>query len=47
MVAPPHGLTLVAVGYPDDPGEYAARALLTRSRRRQAISDVGTTEVQG
>ena len=23
MVAPPHGLTLVAVGYPDDAGEYA------------------------
>lgn len=31
-VAPPHGLTLVAVGYPD-PGGYAARAGLTRNRR--------------
>ncbi len=31
-VAPPHGLTLVAVGYPDQTG-YAARALLTRARR--------------
>ena len=25
-VAPAHGLTLVAVGYPDDPAEYAHRA---------------------
>ena len=24
VVAPPHGLTLVAVGYPDDAAEYAA-----------------------
>ena len=29
-VAPAHGLTLVAVGYPDDPAEYARRADLTR-----------------
>jgi tRNA pseudouridine38-40 synthase len=33
VVAPPHGLTLVAVGYPDDPAEYGARAELTRNRR--------------
>ncbi len=33
VVAPPHGLTLVAVGYPDDPLEFARRAELTRNRR--------------
>jgi tRNA pseudouridine38-40 synthase len=33
VVAPPHGLTLVAVGYPDDPVEFARRAELTRNRR--------------
>ncbi|WP_422773162.1 tRNA pseudouridine(38-40) synthase TruA [Plantactinospora sp. WMMC1484] len=32
-VAPPHGLILVAVGYPDDPAEYAGRALRTRRLR--------------
>ncbi|GII24228.1 tRNA pseudouridine(38-40) synthase TruA [Planosporangium mesophilum] len=32
-VAPPHGLTLVAVAYPQDPHAYAERALLTRRRR--------------
>lgn len=32
-VAPAHGLTLVAVGYPDDPAEYARRATLTRRLR--------------
>ncbi|TDC46986.1 tRNA pseudouridine(38-40) synthase TruA [Micromonospora sp. KC207] len=32
-VAPAHGLTLVAVGYPDDPAEYARRADLTRRLR--------------
>jgi tRNA pseudouridine38-40 synthase len=32
-VAPAHGLTLVAVGYPDDPAEYAQRAGLTRRLR--------------
>src|SRR5262249_26345221 len=32
VVAPPHGLTLVAVEYPDRDG-YAARAMLTRNRR--------------
>jgi tRNA pseudouridine38-40 synthase len=32
-VAPAHGLTLVAVGYPDDPAGYAARSALTRNRR--------------
>ncbi len=31
-VAPPHGLTLQAVGYPVD-GELAARTLITRNRR--------------
>jgi tRNA pseudouridine38-40 synthase len=35
MVAPPHGLTLVEVGYPpnDDPAALAARAERTRARR--------------
>ncbi len=33
-VAPAHGLTLVAVGYPAD-GELAARALTTRARRAE------------
>lgn len=32
-VAPPHGLSLVAVGYPTDPVEYAQRAALTRRLR--------------
>jgi tRNA pseudouridine38-40 synthase len=32
VVAPPHGLTLVRVEYPE-PGGYAARAELTRNRR--------------
>lgn len=32
-VAPPHGLTLVAVGYPSDPGEYGRRADATRRLR--------------
>ncbi|MGN9810860.1 tRNA pseudouridine(38-40) synthase TruA [Micromonospora sp. BQ11] len=32
-VAPAHGLTLVAVGYPDDPAAYARRAELTRRLR--------------
>jgi tRNA pseudouridine38-40 synthase len=36
VVAPAHGLTLVAVGYPDDPSEYARRAALTRQRRASA-----------
>jgi tRNA pseudouridine38-40 synthase len=35
VVAPPHGLTLVAVGYPD-PAGYARRAGLTRNRRALA-----------
>ena len=35
-VAPAHGLTLVAVGYPDDPAEYAGRAELTRRLRTLA-----------
>jgi tRNA pseudouridine38-40 synthase len=33
VVAPPHGLTLVAVDYPADPARYAARAVLTRRLR--------------
>ncbi|MEV6366858.1 tRNA pseudouridine(38-40) synthase TruA [Micromonospora musae] len=32
-VAPAHGLTLVAVGYPEDPAGYAQRAELTRRLR--------------
>jgi tRNA pseudouridine38-40 synthase len=32
-VAPAHGLTLVAVGYPADPGAYALRADVTRRLR--------------
>ncbi|MER7439670.1 tRNA pseudouridine(38-40) synthase TruA [Micromonospora avicenniae] len=32
-VAPAHGLTLVAVGYPDDPAGYARRAEVTRRLR--------------
>ncbi|MDG4763693.1 tRNA pseudouridine(38-40) synthase TruA [Solwaraspora sp. WMMD406] len=32
-VAPPHGLTLVEVGYPADAAQYAARAVLTRRLR--------------
>jgi tRNA pseudouridine38-40 synthase len=32
-VAPAHGLTLVAVEYPDDPADYGNRAELTRRRR--------------
>ncbi|MEU6074391.1 tRNA pseudouridine(38-40) synthase TruA [Micromonospora sp. NPDC047074] len=32
-VAPAHGLTLVAVGYPEDPAEYASRAEATRQLR--------------
>ncbi|WP_405429481.1 tRNA pseudouridine(38-40) synthase TruA [Micromonospora sp. NBC_00617] len=32
-VAPAHGLTLVAVGYPADPADYARRADLTRRLR--------------
>ncbi|MEV0327689.1 tRNA pseudouridine(38-40) synthase TruA [Micromonospora echinospora] len=37
-VAPAHGLTLVAVGYPDDPTEYARRADLTRRLRVPSAS---------
>jgi tRNA pseudouridine38-40 synthase len=32
-VVAPHGLTLVAVSYPEDPAGWAARAQLTRRRR--------------
>jgi tRNA pseudouridine38-40 synthase len=32
-VAPPHGLSLVAVGYPENPAEYGRRAALTRRLR--------------
>jgi tRNA pseudouridine38-40 synthase len=41
VVAPAHGLTLVAVGYPDDPSEYAQRAALTRQRRDSAPAASG------
>jgi tRNA pseudouridine38-40 synthase len=34
VVAPAHGLTLVAVAYPHTPSEYAQRALLTRNIRQ-------------
>lgn len=37
-VVPAHGLTLVAVGYPVDPAEYARRAALTRRLRLPAQS---------
>ncbi|MBQ1026875.1 tRNA pseudouridine(38-40) synthase TruA [Micromonospora sp. C95] len=37
-VAPAHGLTLVAVGYPDDPAGYARRAEATRRLRVPAES---------
>lgn len=37
-VAPAHGLTLVAVGYPDDPAGYAERAIRTRRLRITAAS---------
>lgn len=37
-VAPPHGLNLVAVGYPDDPAEYARRAERTRRLRLPTAS---------
>ncbi len=36
VVAPPHGLTLVAVEYPADPADYARRAELTRNLRSPA-----------
>jgi len=36
MVAPPHGLTLVAVGYPEE-SAYAERATLTRQRRGEPV----------
>jgi tRNA pseudouridine38-40 synthase len=32
-VAPPHGLTLIAVGYPGDPAQFSVRAEQTRQRR--------------
>ncbi|MBE1485129.1 tRNA pseudouridine(38-40) synthase TruA [Plantactinospora soyae] len=37
-VAPPHGLALVAVGYPENPVEYASRAVQTRRLRLPASS---------
>lgn len=37
-VAPPHGLNLVAVGYPDDPAQYARRAQQTRRLRLPVTS---------
>jgi tRNA pseudouridine38-40 synthase len=33
VVVPPHGLTLVAVEYPEDPRQFAVRAELARNRR--------------
>jgi tRNA pseudouridine38-40 synthase len=36
-VAPAHGLTLVAVAYPDDPAEYAGRAEATRRLRSASV----------
>ena len=36
VVAPPHGLTLVEVGYPADAAQYAARAERTRNLRKRA-----------
>lgn len=36
-VAPPHGLTLVEVGYPDDAAGYARQAELTRRRREVSM----------
>ena len=33
VVVPPHGLTLVAIGYPESETAYAERAALTRNRR--------------
>ncbi len=36
VVAPPHGLTLVRVTYPEDPAEYARRAEITRNLRSLA-----------
>ncbi|MET8372732.1 tRNA pseudouridine(38-40) synthase TruA [Micromonospora profundi] len=42
-VAPAHGLTLVAVGYPADPTEYARRADLTR-RLRVPVGDAAPVE---
>jgi tRNA pseudouridine38-40 synthase len=33
VVAPAHGLTLTAVGYPEDPADYLRRAELTRAKR--------------
>ncbi|MEU5908344.1 tRNA pseudouridine(38-40) synthase TruA [Micromonospora sp. NPDC047527] len=42
-VAPAHGLTLVEVGYPADPAEYARRADLTR-RLRVPVEDAAPVE---
>jgi tRNA pseudouridine38-40 synthase len=39
VVAAPHGLTLVAIGYPDDETGYAHRAAITRNRRVAAAQD--------
>jgi tRNA pseudouridine38-40 synthase len=47
MVAPPHGLTLVAVGYPDDPAAYGHRAEQTRQRRDAADVSRGPTPGPG
>ncbi|HLT12139.1 MAG TPA: tRNA pseudouridine(38-40) synthase TruA [Micromonosporaceae bacterium] len=39
VVAPPHGLTLVEVGYPADADGFARRAAITRNRRAPAAAD--------
>ncbi|MFC7544983.1 tRNA pseudouridine(38-40) synthase TruA [Plantactinospora sp. GCM10030261] len=39
-VVPPHGLTLVAVGYPEDPAEFGRQA--TATRRLRAPVEAGT-----
>lgn len=43
-VVPPHGLTLVEVGYPE-PSEWAARAQQIRARRDLADADLSSDEV--
>jgi tRNA pseudouridine38-40 synthase len=40
-VAAAHGLTLTAVGYPDDPADYPRRAELTRALRAPRIRPTG------
>jgi tRNA pseudouridine38-40 synthase len=42
-VVAPHGLTLVAVVYPEDPAQWAVRASVTRRRRSSGESGVKVT----